>query len=60
MRTAVFATFFGGNQNNTIRTAGTVYGRCRTVFKNIERRDVVRVDIGKISSGHSVDHDQRT
>ena len=38
-------TFFGCNQNNTIRTSGTVDGCCRRIFQDFYRLDIVRIQI---------------
>ena len=55
----VASTFLCGDDDDAIGTAGTVDGRCGTVFKHVERFDVVRIDIGQACSWDTVEHDQR-
>ncbi len=56
---AVLAAFLGCDENHTIGTARTIYSRCRTVLKDVERGNVVGVDVGEVATGHSVNHNQR-
>ncbi len=39
------AAAFGGDEDNTVGTAGTVDSGCRGVFQNFDRGDVGRVDV---------------
>ena len=56
---SVFAPLFGRDQNHTVGASCAVYGRCGTVFEDIERRDVVGIDIGQVAARHTVYDDQR-
>ena len=59
MELTVTRTFLSSDENNTIGTARTIDGRSGTVFQNVERLDVVRVDVGQVAAGHSVNDNQR-
>ncbi len=58
MELAVARTFLSSDEDNTIGTARTINGRSGTVLENIERLDVVRIDVGQVAAGHSVDDNQ--
>ncbi len=58
--TVACAFLFCGYYNHTIGTACTVYSGGGTVFKHVERFDIVRIDVGKTGSRNTVEHNQRT
>ena len=61
------AAFLGGDDDDTVRTAATVDGRCRSVFQHVEALDILRVDNTqsvrhtldtRLVHGHTVDDDK--
>ena len=57
---SVGGTLLGGYQDDTIGTAGTIDSGSRTILKDIETLDVIRVQIGHISSRDAVNDDKGT
>ena len=57
---AVLASFLGGHHNDTVRTACTVNGRGGTILQHVKRCDIVGVDVGEVSSRHTINHNERT
>ena len=57
---AVAARLVGGDEDDAVRAAGTVDGRCARVLQDLHGDDVLRVDLGEvtgIAEGEAV-HDQ--
>ena len=59
MHPAVLAAFLGSNQDDTIRTTSTIDSRCCTILQHIKRSNVVRIDVGKVTTRHTINHNQR-
>ena len=60
MELAVARTFLCRDEDDTVGAARAINSRSRTVFQNVERLDVVRVDVRQVTTRHTVDDNQRT
>ena len=49
----------GGDKDNAVRSARTIYSRCRTVFEHVHRCNLVGSDIVDIAGRHTVHNIQR-
>ena len=53
-------TFLRGYQNHTIGTTGTVNGCGTGILQNGNRLDILSGNVTQVTTGNTVDHDQRT
>ena len=59
MHLTVFAAFLGCDKYYAVGAARAINGRCRAVFKHIERGDVLGVHVLKAATWNAVDYDER-
>ena len=51
-------SFFRRDHDYTVASAGTVNGRCRTAFQDVDRLDLILVDVVDITARYAVDGKQ--
>ena len=59
MNHTILAALLRGNQNHTITTARTVNGTGCTILQDVERSDIVGVQVGQVTTRYTVDNNQR-
>ena len=58
VESTVLGALLGVDENDTITTARTIYSRGGAVFQDIDRLDVVWINIGQISARNTVNNDK--
>ena len=60
MNFSIHSTFFGSNYNHPIRSTGSINGRSCPIFQDINRSNIIFIQIIKTTAWYTVNYNQRT